>query len=90
MSDAIDLRFTHRTPDPKLTDFINSFWILENPHEIDKVVTILPDGYFDVLFNAVNHQPFRCMVFGLATNKLTIYHACTFPHVFDKERFQRG
>jgi len=69
MKSAIDLNFTRRAPDAKLADFVNSFWNLENPSDIDRVVTILPDGYFDVLFTCTNQEPFRCMVFGLATKQ---------------------
>jgi AraC-like DNA-binding protein len=69
MSGTNDLTYARRAPDSKLTDFVSSFWTLENPHTVDKVVTILPDGYFDVLFSSANGDPFRCMLFGLATKQ---------------------
>ena len=61
------IEFNIASPAPHLSNFVESFWMLENtstePHE-----TIgLPDGRFDIIFSYSSSEPFRAMLMGLGT-----------------------
>jgi AraC-like DNA-binding protein len=71
METATEMKYQRRYPDTALSDYIKCFWALENTNPQNIPVTILPDGYFDILFLSVNGQPFQASLIGLATIQTT-------------------
>ena len=66
-----ELNYERLSPENELADFVKCFWRLENTGAADVPVTILPDGYFDILFVSVDGKPFRPYLIGLATIEAT-------------------
>jgi len=62
-----ELNYERLSPGNELADFVKCFWRLENTGPADIPVTILPDGYFDILFVSVDRKPSRPYLIGLAT-----------------------
>ncbi|WP_316795761.1 AraC family transcriptional regulator [Pedobacter agri] len=54
-------------PDYSLSDFVESFWVLHNDSENDKVTVGLPDGRIDLFFIQSEGQPFKIVLLGLGT-----------------------
>jgi AraC-like DNA-binding protein len=54
-------------PDDLLADCVKCFWYLNNNTTEEKLFTILPDGYFDILFFSINNQPLKFYLMGLGT-----------------------
>ncbi|MEZ0540017.1 helix-turn-helix domain-containing protein [Fibrella arboris] len=46
-----DIAYTIVRPDPALSDFIESFWMLANQSDDEKPVIVLPDGRIDLSFD---------------------------------------
>ena len=65
------LNYQRRMPDCELTDYVKYFWALENTGRENIRVTILPDGYFDILFLSIDSGPFQASLIGLATMPAT-------------------
>ena len=60
------MQFSYHFPDPALNEFVNYFWCLENESD-EQTVTVLPDGYFDIMWiHAGNALP-KTLLIGLAT-----------------------
>lgn len=57
-------------PGDLLSDFVKCFWYLQNNSTEEKLFTILPDGYFDLLFFSSNHHPFKGCLMGLGTRPI--------------------
>ncbi len=53
-------------PDPGLSDFVESFWMLVNTIEKEQEVVILPDGRIDLFFSFSAKEPFHISLAGLA------------------------
>ncbi|MFD2935381.1 helix-turn-helix domain-containing protein [Spirosoma flavum] len=64
---AATLSFQSIEPEGSMADFVHYFWQLTNATTEPKTVTILPDGYFDLLFSVVNNQPVQGSLVGLIT-----------------------
>jgi AraC-like DNA-binding protein len=56
-----------KKPVSQLTDFVESFWMLENRSDKAHEIVILPDGRFDIIFSYSSKQPYRIMQMGLGT-----------------------
>lgn len=54
-------------PSPQLFDFVESFWMLENPSDKAHETIGLPDGRFDIIFSYSSSEPFNAMLMGLGT-----------------------
>lgn len=54
-------------PDKSLTDFVESFWMLQNQTDSDKEVVILPDGRIDLFFAQSMTEPFHITLSGIET-----------------------
>jgi len=54
-------------PSTQLSDFVESFWMLENASDAAHEIVILPDGRFDIIFSYSPTQPFNAMQMGLAS-----------------------
>lgn len=59
------VEYQRAAPDPLLSDFIKCYWSVHNPDEQEKIFSILPDGYFDLLFRAIKGEPVRLSLSGL-------------------------
>ncbi|QMW06440.1 helix-turn-helix domain-containing protein [Spirosoma foliorum] len=62
-----DLDYQLIQPDPVLSDFVESFWMLANPTNVEKEVVVLPDGRFDIFFSYSINEPFHVTIAGLAS-----------------------
>lgn len=75
------MRYQKKSPSNKRSDFIKFYWHLHNNTGEDKAVTVLPDGYFDLLYSSQKGHPSKFYLIGLST-KPTEYvvkaHAKTF------------
>ncbi|PZR06641.1 MAG: transcriptional regulator [Flavobacterium psychrophilum] len=54
-------------PENSLSDFVESFWMLDNASESDKEVVILPDGRIDLLLSKSSIEPFNITLLGIGT-----------------------
>ncbi|WP_428658191.1 helix-turn-helix domain-containing protein [Runella sp.] len=52
-------------PDPSLSDFVESFWMLANHSDTDKEIVILPDGRIDLFFSYSAAESFHIVLLGL-------------------------
>jgi len=55
-------------PDKSLSNFVESFWMLQNPSDNNKEAVILPDGRVDLFFTQSTTEPFHVMLVGLETH----------------------
>lgn len=62
-----DLFYTSKPPDSSLKDFIESFWMLDNPSE-NKEVILLPDGRIDIIFSQSPTEPFHIVLLGIGSH----------------------
>lgn len=54
-------------PNSALQDFVESFWMLDNPSE-NKEVILLPDGRIDLIFSQSLQEPFHIVLLGICTH----------------------
>lgn len=59
------LLYKDRKPEEDLTDFLECFWLLENPGTEGKEIYVLPDGRIDLIFT---QAPFHGTLLGLGTS----------------------
>jgi len=62
-----DFNFKRMEPHKSLTDFVESFWMLQSQPGSDKEVIILPDGRIDLTFSKAITEPFHITLSGLET-----------------------
>ncbi|MES2513801.1 MAG: AraC family transcriptional regulator [Bacteroidota bacterium] len=62
-----DIAFRLIKPHHSLSEFVESFWLLENRSEGDKELVILPDGRIDLTFSKSATQPFQIILSGIET-----------------------
>lgn len=62
-----NITFKIQQPAPELSNFVESFWMLENTASQQKDIVILPDGRFDILFSYAAEEPFHAVLRGLDT-----------------------
>nr|AGU10168.1 hypothetical protein [uncultured organism] len=62
-----DLQYKLVRPDPLLSDFVESFWMLELSAENSKDIIVLPDGKIDLFFSQSATTPFHVTLSGLET-----------------------
>jgi AraC-like DNA-binding protein len=58
-------------PDPTLTDFVDSFWMLQNSSDQYKEIIVLPDGRVDLFLSYSNDQPFSIKLLGLGIHPIS-------------------
>ncbi|WP_100841465.1 AraC family transcriptional regulator [Flavobacterium sp. 5] len=63
MNTELELRTA--LPDPTLSEFVGSFWMLVNNSDKDRELAVLPDGRVDVLFSYSSKEPFDAMLMDL-------------------------
>jgi len=54
-------------PPPRLSDFVDSFWMLENTSDRPHETVGLPDGRVDIIFSYSPGEPFHALQMGLGT-----------------------
>lgn len=59
--------YQSQKPDPSLSDYVESFWMLDNPSE-NKEVILLPDGRIDLIFSQSAKEPFHVVLLGIGTH----------------------
>jgi AraC-like DNA-binding protein len=62
-----DLIYQSQKPDPSFSDYVESFWMLDNPSE-NKEVILLPDGRVDLIFSQSAKEPFHVVLLGIGTH----------------------
>lgn len=62
-----DFEFKLIKPDQSIADFVESFWLLVNHSDHDKVVVVLPDGRIDLFISQSATEPFHITLSGLET-----------------------
>ncbi|MRG48589.1 helix-turn-helix domain-containing protein [Chitinophaga sp. SYP-B3965] len=72
MQETANYIYRNALPNKPLEDIIQCFWSVQNPTEKDQVYSILPDGYFDVIFHSVNGQPYKVSLSGLWTKVMPV------------------
>lgn len=63
-----DIEYKFVKPDKSLSDFVESFWMLHNPNDTDKMVVVLPDGRIDMFFSQSRAETFHITLLGIGTN----------------------
>jgi AraC-like DNA-binding protein len=61
------MEYKKALPIENLSDFVECFWTVSNIGGEEKSVTVLPDGYFDILFSSTDNKPFKISLVGLST-----------------------
>lgn len=62
-----DLHYKLIKPDKSLSDFVESFWLLQNQSGSDKEMFILPDGRIDLTLSQSATDPFQIIRSGIET-----------------------
>ncbi|MCL6220472.1 helix-turn-helix domain-containing protein [Zunongwangia pacifica] len=62
----IDLQYRQIKPDKSLTDFVDSFWLLQDQFTRNEGV-IVPNGKIDLFFSKMANNEFRVTLMGLET-----------------------
>jgi len=56
----------HQTiPDAKISDFVESFWMLATHNKAGQQIIVLPDGRIDVFFSITAEEPFHVTLSGI-------------------------
>ncbi len=61
------IEFKIAKPSSELSDFVESFWMVENTLDTEHETVGLPDGRFDIIFSCSSYEPFNAMLMGLGT-----------------------
>ncbi|SDQ12469.1 AraC-type DNA-binding protein [Chryseobacterium soldanellicola] len=59
--------YQSQKPDSSLSDYVESFWMLDNPSE-NREVILLPDGRVDLIFSESVIEPFHVVLLGIGTH----------------------
>jgi AraC-like DNA-binding protein len=62
-----DIKYKIIKPEPSLSDFVESFWMLENNSETEKEIVVVPDGRIDIFFSFSATDPFNSIILGIET-----------------------
>lgn len=62
-----ELKYRITKPTNSLTEFVESFWWLQNPTDNNKEIVILPDGRIDLIFTQSQNQAFQATLMGIGT-----------------------
>lgn len=63
-----DFNFKIIKPEKSLTDFVESFWMLQNHSDKGKEIVVLPDGRIDLFFSQSATTPFHITLSGIETH----------------------
>lgn len=70
MSSIEHIDYHSRRPEGLLSHFVENFWCLHNTSAASAQFTILPDGYFDLLWWSTDGEHFHPVLYGLATRPM--------------------
>ncbi|MGC4038295.1 MAG: AraC family transcriptional regulator [Chitinophagaceae bacterium] len=62
-----ELKYKVIQSEKSFSDFVESFWMLQNQSENDKDVIVLPDGRIDLIFSSSATEPIQVVLLGLET-----------------------
>ncbi|WP_172284141.1 DUF6597 domain-containing transcriptional factor [Chryseobacterium sp. PTM-20240506] len=62
-----NLIYASQLPEPSLKDFVESFWMLDNPSETKETI-LLPDGRIDIILSQSSTMPFHIVLLGIGTH----------------------
>ena len=62
-----NLIYQSQKPESSLSDYVESFWMLDNPSE-NKEVILLPDGRIDLIYSQSAKEPFHVVLLGIGTH----------------------
>ena len=65
MDNSIEFKLSK--PGKSLSDFVESFWLLQSRSDSDKEIIVLPDGRIDLIFSQSATEPFHITLSGLET-----------------------
>ncbi|WP_267404714.1 MULTISPECIES: AraC family transcriptional regulator [unclassified Chryseobacterium] len=65
MDSQIEYHFIQ--PQPEISNFVESFWMLENHSEDPKEAILLPDGRVDLILSKSSSEPFHIVLLGIET-----------------------
>ncbi len=60
-----DIEYRQLKPEPKLAEFVESFWMLINHAAVEQRVVLVPDGRIDVFFSCSATEPYHVTLLGL-------------------------
>lgn len=63
-----DLEFKLIKPDKSLSDYVESFWLLQNHSDSDKTIVVLPDGRVELTISQSTVESFHIALSGLETH----------------------
>jgi AraC-like DNA-binding protein len=66
----LNIKYERSLPEPFLEDFVKCFWSIKDMTSCEQKYTILPDGYFDIIFHSTDNKPFVASIIGLSTKEL--------------------
>lgn len=61
------LLFNEKKPNESIANFVESFWMLDNPSKLNKDIIVLPDGRVDLFFKTSKTIPFQITLLGIET-----------------------
>jgi AraC-like DNA-binding protein len=61
----LTIKYKTQKPQKDISEFVESFWILENLSDQDKELVVIPDGRVDVFFSYSASEPFHVLLMGL-------------------------
>lgn len=67
MPEDTTIQYQKQLPADALRDYVDCFWSVRNTAAAAKTFTILPDGYFDLLFRSAGQGTFTASVTGIYT-----------------------
>ncbi len=62
-----EIQYKKIFPDKSIADFVECFWMVENPSGVDKEVVVLPDANFDLFISKSEGEQFQIWLIGLNT-----------------------
>lgn len=59
------LKYYQQQPNTELSEFVESYWMLENTTNEEKELVVLADGRIDVFFSKSLNDPFHTSLSGI-------------------------
>ena len=61
----MSIKYRRMKPDQDISEFVESFWVLENLSDEEKELVVIPDGRVDVFFSSSASDGFQARLMGL-------------------------
>lgn len=59
------INYKIQKPGKDISEFVESFWFLENSSDEEKEIVVIPDGRIDIFFSYSASEPFKAVLTGL-------------------------